>query len=114
MYQSLIDLFRSHVWWQWDATSADTFSIGYHLFNLAESAVWFGVSIAILIRAARFRHSRWEWLYASAFFVFGLTDVVEAWQQSSLLIAFKLFNLVLLGFIRHRAMKIWYPKSRYF
>jgi len=102
------------VWWQWDATaSGDVFSQIYHWFNLAESAAWFAFGGMVILRWSTWRWSPLELFYAAAFVVFGITDVIEAWQQSTVLILFKLINLVALFTLRRRVMPS-YPEARLF
>lgn len=90
------------VWWVWDAETHDWFSIGYHWFNLLEAVIWFGIAVRIAVRNLRGHRTALEWSYALAFLIFGLTDIVEARQQSSPLILFKLWNLIALVWLRRK------------
>lgn len=102
------------VWWQWDASASDdVFSQIYHWFNLAESAAWFIFGGMVVRRYSTWRRSSLELFYAMAFVVFGITDAVEAWQQSTALILFKLINLVVLFTLRRRVMRS-YPEAKLF
>lgn len=102
------------VWWQWDATaSGDVFSQLYHWFNLAESAAWCIFGGLVVRRWSTWRRSSLELFYAAAFVVFGITDAIEAWQQSTVLILFKLINLIVLFLLRRRVM-CSYPEARLF
>ena len=90
----------TRVWWEWDAGTQDWFSIGYHWFNLLEAVIWFGIAAMVGVKNYREHRTAVDWLYALAFLVFGLTDMVEARQQSSPLILFKLMNLIELVCLR--------------
>ncbi len=103
-------IFR-HVWWQWDPATADVFSAIYHWFNLAECAIWLVCGVIVAHRGLRSRKSTLESPYSAAFVVFGLTDALEAWQQSTPLILIKLVNLTLLFVLRRRVMCL-YPEAR--
>lgn len=109
----ILDVLFRRVWWRWDAQNADWFSVGYRSFNFLECLVWLVVALLILARFARHRRSRQELLYGLAFVTFGLSDAMEAFQQSSWLIWLKLINLVALFLLRRRVMRR-YPEARAF
>jgi hypothetical protein len=65
----------------------------------------------------RFRRNRKSWLepvYAAAFAAFGFSDFVEAYELTSVLIAFKGSNLLLLLWMRRVLLQECYPHSRMF
>lgn len=97
----------TRIWWQWDPAAADGFSTIYHWFNLFECAAWLMFAGLVLRRWKAFHNSKWELTYAAAFAVFGLTDAIEAWQQSTPLILFKLVNLIVLLLLRRRVMRLY-------
>lgn len=103
----LVPWIFTHIWWQWDPDAADRFSQIYHGFNLLESAAWLAFAGLVLRRWRACRKSKFEPSYAAAFAVFGFTDTVEAWQQSTPLILFKLVNLIVLLLLRRRVMRLY-------
>ncbi|QDT56038.1 hypothetical protein Pan44_40880 [Caulifigura coniformis] len=104
-----IDLFAP--WWNWTPENAGFGDYAYRWFNLFEAAAWFLFACAVWRRWRRTHHSPLELLYATAFVAFGLTDVVEAWQQSLPLLALKGAVLATLLLLRHHIRKQWYPES---
>ncbi|MCA9034164.1 MAG: hypothetical protein KDA91_03485 [Planctomycetaceae bacterium] len=102
----------NRVWWRWTPGSHDGFSMTYHWFNLLEGTVWLVVAGFIARRAIRFSRHWMEWLYASSFALFGISDWVEAWQQSTVLILAKALILLWIVLLRQRSMCVWYPGSR--
>ncbi len=97
----------THIWWQWDSAAADEFAMIYHWFNLFECAAWLVFAGLVLRRWKASRRSKSEFSYASAFAVFGFTDAVEAWQQSTPLILFKAANLIALLALRKHVMRLY-------
>lgn len=102
-------------WWQFEPPYS-VFDQIYHWFNISEGIVWLVFSVLVWRRACR--HSETpaprglEVAYAIAFATFGLTDLQEAWRQSSWLIWLKLLNLVALAVLRHRVIHRHYPTAR--
>jgi len=101
-------------WWTWNAETAGVWDSVYRGFNLSEAAVWFLLAALVLRRWIRFRQSPLEGLYAAAFAIFGVTDLLEASQQSAALVAVKgivlAAVLILRGIVRSR----WYPASSFY
>jgi hypothetical protein len=106
----LYDLLVTHTWWRYN--SSDWFHQAYHWFNLVEGLIWLGFAAFVLGRFTRRRRSWLEVAYAAAFFAFGLTDFREAWCLQSWLILFKGANLLVLLWLRHEVIRLWYPSSR--
>lgn len=107
-----LDALFFRVWWRWSSLDTDVFWSTYHWFNILEGLAWFVFSWLVFQRWRRHRRSPLEIWYSIAFFCFGITDIVEAWQQSSLLIWVKLIILVLLLHLRRTVMRRFYPKSK--
>jgi hypothetical protein len=107
----LVDWLFWHTWWTWH-TDKSVFGLVYHGFNLLEAATWISLGVLVLIRYCRHRKSPIEVAYAAAFLAFGLTDVREAWALQSWLIWLKLFNLLVLLWLRARVIRDHYPFSR--
>ena len=84
----------------------------YHWFNLFEAGVWFVFTALVLYRWARHRHSLLEPAYAAAFFLFGVTDVLESQALTSWLIWLKLANLIALIWLRAIVIRRFYPGSK--
>ena len=99
-------------WWVWQSETAGLWDWVYRLFNLCEGFVWFGFSGLVIRRWVQHRRSRFEWSYALAFAVFGLTDFREAYVQSAPLVLIKGVILVWLMVLRHRATRVWYPGAK--
>jgi hypothetical protein len=110
--QDFLDALFFRVWWQWSPLDVDVFSTTYHWFNILEGLAWFVFSWLVYLRWRRHGHSSLEIWYSIAFCCFGMTDIVEAWQQSSLLIWVKLIILVLLLRLRRTVMRRFYPESK--
>ncbi|MCR9200165.1 MAG: hypothetical protein NXI04_16140 [Planctomycetaceae bacterium] len=101
-------------WWEF-APPYSVFDQIYHWFNVSEGLAWFVFAGLVWQRGRQHsvagRPSRLEVGYAFAFATFGLTDLQEAWQQSSWLIWLKLINLITLAVLRRRVMTTNYPEA---
>ena len=99
-------------WWVWQPDAAGFGDLLYRGFNLLEGLVWMGFGGLVLLRWFRRRRSLWEWGYAVAFALFGLTDFREAYAQSAPLVLIK--GCVLGGLLafRYRATRVWYPGAK--
>ena len=89
----------------------------YRGINLIEGVFWVGFCVAVLLRHFRQpkdQRGSIEWAYAAAFLCFGFTDFREAIALQSWLIWVKLFNLIILLWLRKRVMKTFYPDSKMF
>ena len=114
-YAAMANLFEIvfvRIWWIYDAEEPLGFSACYHWFNILEGLVWLVFSALVLLRFLRHRQSRIELCYFALFAAFGVSDFVEAWQQSSWLIWLKLINLSGLVWTRERVMRRHYPEAR--
>lgn len=50
-------------------------------FNLAESALWLGIALVVMLRIRpphRLAMAPWRWLLPLSFAVFGVSDVIES------------------------------------
>lgn len=99
-------------WWIWRLETAGIGDWAYRIFNVIEGLVWLVFGILVLFRWSRNRRSGWEWGYASAFVVFGLTDFREAYVQSIGLILIKGAVLVWLMLARRQCLRVWYPGAK--
>lgn len=102
-------------WWAWKrpANLAPSFQdLACHYFNLFEASVWFVFAGLVVYRWFRFRQSSLEIVYAIAFLVFGVSDVIEAWRLTSWLLWWKVANLILLFRLRQLVMRRYYPNHR--
>lgn len=84
--------------------SLGSFRVPYIIFNGFEAIIWFGCSILVLNRHLKTGKHRHEILYALAFALFGLSDVIETSGTSLLLILFKAACLLALATLRKQAM----------
>ncbi len=107
----MTDILFFHVWWEWSENTDDAFSVIYHWLNIVEGIAWFVFSCLVGLRWLRYRRSQLEFWYSAAFAVFGVTDFVEAWQQSSPLIWVKLVVLITLFLLRRTVMSRHYPQA---
>lgn len=91
----------------WDSrrNAGSWFDIAYPAFNLFEACCWFGLAIYVLRRALKHDRRPLEFAYASLWFIFGLTDVREAYAQQVVLILFKGVVLVGLLVVRRRVIR---------
>lgn len=104
-------------WWTWNRPvhEAHTFQdIACHYFNLIEVAAWFTFAAQVLIRWTRFRRSPLELLYALAFLLFGISDLVESQRLTSWLLWWKVANLAVLFWLRKIMLTRYYPGQRLF
>lgn len=101
-------------WWQYPDPKDPWFSVPYHYFNLIEGTCWIIIACLVLRRDPSHRRSRLEILYFLAFFTFGMTDFREAYALESWLVWVKLMNLIMLIWLRSKAIRRWYPESRLF
>jgi hypothetical protein len=114
-YAAMVNVFEIvfvQIWWTYEAEEPFGFSACYHWFNILEGQVWLVFSALVLLRFLRHRQSRIEVWYCLLFAAFGVSDLVEAWQQSSWLIWLKLFNLYGLVRTREHVMRRHYPAAR--
>ncbi len=83
----------------------------YVVFNSIEAAVWVLIAAWILVRWARRGKSKLELLYALSFVLFGLSDVIETFGLTLLLLLMK--AACLLAIIGFRAAVLpTYPGSK--
>ena len=109
------DWLWAETWWSWNRTTnlPRTFQdIACHYFNLFEATVWFVFAVLVARRWWVYRRSSLEVAYAIAFVLFGLSDLVEAWNLTSRLLWWKLINLIVLFRLRNRVLKQHYPDQR--
>ncbi|MEM8782179.1 MAG: hypothetical protein AAGE65_04910 [Planctomycetota bacterium] len=76
-----------HVLWRYDAN--DALAVAYSYLNVAEAIAWFVIAAWVVRRAWVDPKTAWEWAYALAFVVFGLSDVWESYAVPMWLIAAK-------------------------
>ncbi len=111
-WNRVVELLFTEVWWQYAPNDGQYFSSAYHWFNIAEGLAWLSLSGLVLLRFLKHRNSLHECIYSVTFLAFGITDFVEAWQQSSCLIWLKLGVLLFLFRIRRFVISHWYPDAR--
>ena len=109
--EDLLKIVFVRIWWTYDSEEPFGFSACYHWFNIVEGLVWLVFAALVLLRFLRNHQSRIELCYCALFAAFGFSDLVEAWQQSSWLIWFKLFNLYGLVRTREHVMRCHYPEA---
>ncbi len=101
----------AHTIWHSQHNRGNWFDVAYPAFNVVEALCWFGVALYVVRRAIKHNGSRFEFGYASLWFVFGLTDLREAYAQQIGLIAFKGLVLAALLLMRRRIIRR-YPGAR--
>ena len=109
------DWIWAETWWSWDrpANLPLTFQdVACHYFNLFEATVWFVFAVLVAHRWWVYRRTSLEVVYAAAFVLFGLSDLVEAWNLTSWLLWWKLINLIVLFRLRNFVLKEHYPGQR--
>ncbi len=109
-----LDLLFVRKWWSRDAVELGAYSQVYSWFNLAEALAWFVLAALVFRRCLRFRNGSVEIAYAVAFFVFGVTDVVESYALWSWLIWWKLVTVIVLFVLRRRVLRAFYPGKKLF
>ncbi len=110
MLRSLEDMLGKQ-WWIYDPGSH--WHVVYHWFNIAEGAIWCLLGLVVARRFLLNQRSLWEVFYALAFFLFGISDFVEAQGLYTWLIVYKAINLLLLILLRGYVLKRHYPESRW-
>lgn len=103
----------SNPWWTFQSDSAGFWSYLYRSFNLIEGIFWVAFAAIVLRRYLLHRKSLWEVIYAVVFFIFGLTDFVEANEMSAPLLVAKAVILVALFTLRHHVHRRYYPAAWY-
>lgn len=98
--------------WEYQPATATLADGIYRGFNLLEGLAWCFLAMLVLARYYRHRNSALEILYASAFFIFGLSDFREAYLLQTWLILVKGVNLLLLLWLRAVVIRRFYPASR--
>ena len=110
--KSIADYLLFRTWWTYRSANTPWVEIPYHAFNLFEGTVWVALSMLVLWRFLKYRHSKVEVVYALAFFTFGLTDFREAYALQSWLIWLKAANLLALLRLRAIVINRHYPTSK--
>ncbi|MEM1098012.1 MAG: hypothetical protein AAGH92_04415 [Planctomycetota bacterium] len=84
-----------HVLWRYEG--GDALAMAYSYLNVTEAIAWFIIAVWVTRRAFRDPKTTWEWAYAGAFAVFGVSDVWESYAVPIWLIAAKgvIFGLIL-------------------
>lgn len=100
-------------WWTFQPESASVWSYLYRGFNITEGFFWIGFAIVVMLRFFRNRKSNLEVLYAIVFFIFGLTDFVEAYEMSAPLLLAKAVIVVALFTLRSFVHQKFYPTAWY-
>lgn len=100
--------------WRYSAVAPSTFSAAYHWFNLGEGLAWCVIGILVGRRYLSYRKSSLEIVYALAFVTFGLSDFVEAYALTVLLILGKGANLIVLFALRRFILQHHYPQTKAF
>ncbi len=101
-----------HVWWSYGRQPPSALDVIYRTFNLCEGAVWMVLGVLVAARWRRFRHSAWEFMYAAAFGLFGVTDWIEASYLPTWLILVKGLVLAALLVLRWHVLRRFYPTRR--
>lgn len=85
-----------HVLWRYD--DSNPLAVAYSYLNVAEAVAWFAIAGWIARRAWLDPKTHWEWAYAFALVVFGVSDVWESYAVPMWLIAAKgmIFATILL------------------
>jgi len=116
-FKSIFQLLWTETWWTWNRPPRDPLlfhDFACHYFNLCEATVWFVIAALVLKRWWTFRRSFLEVGYAIAFLLFGISDVIEAWNLTSWLLWWKAINLVALFQFRRTIIGRYYPDRRLF
>lgn len=111
-WKEISDILIFRTWWSYTSSSTPSVEVTYHAFNLFEGTVWLVLSYLVLQRFIRFRRSKIEIVYASAFLTFGLTDFREAYVLQSWLIWLKAANLLALLRLRAYVITHYYPEDK--
>ena len=110
-----LDLLWWHTWWQYDPNGSVSDLVWQHGFNLFEGVCWGAFGTLVIRRHLRSRKSkRLELSYAFAFFLFGISDFIQAYLLTSWLLVWKLLNLIALLVLRKLTIKTYYPDSKVF
>ena len=110
-----LDLLWWHTWWEYDRSGSISDLVWQHGFNLFEGVSWFAFGTLVIRRHLRHRKSkRLELSYAVAFFLFGISDFIQAYLLTSWLLVWKLLNLITLLVLRKFTIKKHYPASKVF
>jgi len=87
-------------------------NVFYIVFNFIEAILWFGIAIYVLLRYIRNKKTGYELLYVLSFFVFGVTDIIEAWGMTLCLLLLK--GVCLLAIFQGRKLVITkYPSKKF-
>ena len=96
-----------HVLWRVDYD--DALATGYSALNLLEACAWFAVAVWVIYRHVKQGGGAWNFAYAAAFFVFGLSDVMESQIVPIWLIAVKGIIFCTILWIRWEVLRRYYP-----
>lgn len=108
-----------HVLWRVDPE--DALSIGYSTLNVVEAIAWFAVAVWVLVRLKRRKPvggalglsgAAWCRIYALAFVVFGLSDVMESQVVPVWLVAAKGVIFAAIVGIRFVVVRKCYPGAK--
>ncbi|MEO0586524.1 MAG: hypothetical protein AAF078_02695 [Planctomycetota bacterium] len=96
-----------HVLWRVDY--GDPLAAAYSAVNLLEAVAWFGVAGWVVRRHVREGGGAWNFAYAAAFVVFGVSDVVESQVVPMWLIAAKGLIFGVIVWLRWEVLRRYYP-----
>lgn len=109
----ILHLLTIQEWWTYNPRDS-LLSQVYHWFNLFEGCAWILIAVLVLRRYLRHKNSKLELLYSFAFFVFGLSDFVEAYRLRTWLILGKGVVLFAIIALRSYLLKRHYPDAKAF
>ncbi len=104
-------------WWSWARSDSEPYlwtDLACRGFNFVEAAAWFVFAGLVARRWWHLHRSRLELVYALAFVLFGVSDLIEAWRLTSWLLWWKGANLAALFWLRRTVLRQHYPEARLF
>jgi len=111
MWQSLSEMLAKQ-WWVYSAEATDL-SHFYHWFNIVEGTIWCLIGLFVFRRYLENQHCLSEVAYGVGFFLFGISDFVEAQGLYTWLILYKALNIIALLGLRRHLLRRHYTEAKW-
>jgi hypothetical protein len=96
----------------WRVNYGDPLAASYSVVNLLEACAWLTVAAWVIRRHVKQGGGVWNFAYAAAFVVFGLSDVMESQIVPIWLIAAKGFIFATILWLRWVVLRRYYPGQK--
>lgn len=92
--------------------SVYSINLAYQALNTIEGIAWIILGVLVIKRSKWLHTTLLEITYALAFIFFGVSDFIEVNSYPLWLAFWKLFNVLILLYLRSIVIRVYYPESR--